>query len=266
MNIKKVVLEFQHQLGTVRIAACSLTFPPKEKKLRIWDRMIWHFVFVNPVSKADVGSSISIHTALIEANDQDECIIVIKRLFRQNKFEWAPLLHYAITLELQKEKKTSLMRSVLRSDHIQGYRNVENVTKSEQIIKGFFFLLATFRKQSVAHVYITTSAPHILRAEHLFSLPSSWGPHIPSSLPKAKHWWFGLKLSAVHFWTSFSQATCSVKDIPTITSFPLKCLWANRKANIQISEVPILRWNMGNSGPVWSLFKLLFQFLLEESW
>lgn len=105
MNIKKVVLELQHQLGTVRIAACSLTFLPKEKKLRIWDRMIWHFVFVNPVSKADVGSSISIHTALIEANDQDECIIVIKRLFRQNKFEWAPLLHYAITLELQKEKK-----------------------------------------------------------------------------------------------------------------------------------------------------------------
>lgn len=165
-------------------------------------------------------------------------------------------------------KKKMLMRSVLRSDHIQGYRNVDNVTKSEQIIKGFFFFLASFRKQSVAHVYITTSALYIIRAKHLFSVPSSWGPHTPSSLPRAEHWWFGLKLSAVHFWTQFSQATCSSTclQIPTITSFPLKRLWANRKANIQISEVPILRWNMRSSGSVWSLLKLLFQFLLEESW
>lgn len=55
MNIKKVTLE--HQLGTVRILAPLLHSLPK-KKIRIWDRMIWHVAFVNPVSKADVGSSI----------------------------------------------------------------------------------------------------------------------------------------------------------------------------------------------------------------
>lgn len=144
----------------------------------------------------------------------------------------------------------------------------ENVTKSDWIIKGFFLQVLESIICSLCLHNNFYSADNQSKMLHLcFHFPHPEGPPDARSQSKTLMVWLQNYMQYISEHSSFYFRPCvHLTAFLSIISLPINSLRSNRKANIQISEVLILRWSMRNSGPVWSLFKLLFQFLLEDSW
>lgn len=151
----------------------------------------------------------------------------------------------------------------MHSDQIT-CKPTENVTKLDWIIQGFFLqVLETITCSLCVHHNFCSRAKCYIFVLTSLILRATYTP----SQSKTLVVWLQNYMQYIAEHISFSLRPCvHLRTFLSITSLPFNCLRSNRKANIQISEVLILRWSMGNSGPVWSLFKLLFQFLLEEGW
>lgn len=132
------------------------------------------------------------------------------------------------------------MRNVLRPDHMQAYRECYKIGLNNQ----GFFSCKIQKALSAVYAYITIFALHVIRAKCytcVFTFLILRATHTPSQ-SKTLMVWLQNYMQYISEHSSFNfRLRVHLKTFLSITSLPFNCLRSNKKANIQISEVLILR-------------------------